>query len=83
MGHLIRPDGDGTSGRVLVVGSRARQIQVSRVYAADIRCRRRLHSRYWLTLARLVHPLRDWKKHKLFRSRVASKEWDATDDTVH
>ena len=39
-----------------------RQIGVSRVYAADIRRGRRPHSRHWLTLARLVHPLRDWKK---------------------
>ena len=40
----------------------AGQIGVSRVYAADIRRGRRPYSRHWLTLARLVHPLRDWKK---------------------
>jgi len=57
---------------------------VSRVYVADIRRRRRRpHSRHWLTLARLVHPLRDWKKHEVFGSRVESKDCDATDDTVH
>ena len=38
------------------------------------------NSRHWLTLARLLHPLGDLGKHKLSRSRAASKEWDAHDD---
>ena len=34
----------------------------ARVYAADVRRGRRPHSRQWLKLARLVHPLRDLEK---------------------